>query len=137
MFYKAVLKAVDSLRPVLLQLVHFYTLHWLLEEVGDFLLSDCFPAGMDAASACVDALRAQRESLLQALRPNLVGLVDSFDLHDRLLNSVLGRWDGNVYENLLEWAKQSTLNKTEVHPSFYSHLRPLMRGETIPGKAKL
>lgn len=52
--------------------------------------------------------------LLTLIRPNAVALVDAFDFKDMALGSVLGRYDGNVYENLFEWAKKSPLNKTEV-----------------------
>jgi acyl-CoA oxidase len=52
--------------------------------------------------------------LLTVIRPNAVALVDAFDFKDATLGSVLGRYDGNVYENLFEWAKKSPLNKTEV-----------------------
>lgn len=54
------------------------------------------------------------KELLSQLRPNAVALVDAFDIHDRKLNSVLGRYDGNVYENMFEWARRSPLNSTEV-----------------------
>lgn len=54
------------------------------------------------------------KELLAQLRPNAVALVDAFDLHDRQMNSVLGRYDGNVYENMFEWARRSPLNATEV-----------------------
>lgn len=53
--------------------------------------------------------------LLAVIRPNAVALVDAFDYKDITLGSVLGRYDGNVYENLFEWAKKSPLNKTEVN----------------------
>lgn len=52
--------------------------------------------------------------ILGNLRPDAVAIVDSFDFSDRELHSVLGRRDGNVYEAMLEWAKHSELNKTEV-----------------------
>jgi Acyl-CoA oxidase len=48
------------------------------------------------------------------VRPDAVSLVDAFDFADRHLGSVLGRYDGNVYENLLKWAASSPLNKTQV-----------------------
>lgn len=54
------------------------------------------------------------KELLTAIRPDAVALVDAFDFQDVTLGSVLGRYDGNVYENLFEWAKKSPLNKTEV-----------------------
>jgi len=64
--------------------------------------------------------------LLKELRPNAVALVDAFDYPDRLLNSCLGRYDGNVYEALYEYAKDSTLNQHQVQLICYSIL--LCRG---------
>lgn len=54
------------------------------------------------------------KELLAQLRPNTVALADAFDIHDKKLNSVLGRYDGNVYEHMFEWARKSPLNATEV-----------------------
>lgn len=54
------------------------------------------------------------KELLSQLRPNAVALVDAFDFPDRKLNSVLGRYDGNCYEHMYEWARRSPLNATEV-----------------------
>lgn len=91
---------------------------------------------------------AHIKDLLTQLRPEAVALVDAFDLNDRRLNSVLGRYDGNVYEHLFEWARHSPLNATEVghghgdatavlvpsftvsclsqvHESFHKYLKPL------------
>uniref|UniRef100_A0A8D2EDF4 Acyl-coenzyme A oxidase n=1 Tax=Theropithecus gelada TaxID=9565 RepID=A0A8D2EDF4_THEGE len=64
------------------------------------------------------------KELLTLIRSDAVALVDAFDFQDVTLGSVLGRYDGNVYENLFEWAKNSPLNKTEVHES-YKHLKSL------------
>jgi acyl-CoA oxidase len=36
--------------------------------------------------------------ILKKLRPNACALVDSFDIPDRVLNSTIGKYDGNVYE---------------------------------------
>ena len=47
-------------------------------------------------------------------RPEAVSLVDAFDYSDYILNSPLGRYDGNVYEALFRWAQRSALNKEEV-----------------------
>ena len=59
-------------------------------------------------------LTSRRIELMKELRPNAVTLVDAFDFPDRMLNSCLGRYDGNVYEALYEYAKSSSLNKQEV-----------------------
>ncbi|VDN38652.1 unnamed protein product [Gongylonema pulchrum] len=64
--------------------------------------------------------------IMECLRPEAVALVDSFDFSDRELHSVLGRRDGNVYAAMLEWAKHSKLNKTEVIATFEKYLGPMM-----------
>ena len=52
--------------------------------------------------------------LLPAIRPNAIALGDAFDFTDHQLGSILGRYDGNVYENVYKWAQSSPLNKTQV-----------------------
>ena len=52
--------------------------------------------------------------LMVQIRPDAVALVDAFDIPDFCLRSSLGRYDGNVYESLMEFAKKSSLNKSQV-----------------------
>ena len=68
----------------------------------------------------ITALTSRRTELLAELRPNAVALVDAFDYPDRLLNSCLGRYDGNVYEALYEYAKSSPLNQQQVSLIYYN-----------------
>ena len=62
----------------------------------------------------VDMVQDAVFDLLTAIKPNAVALVDAFDFHDKVLKSALGRWDGNVYEAIMETARNSTLNKSQV-----------------------
>lgn len=39
---------------------------------------------------------------MNSIRPNCVALVDAFDIPDNVLNSTIGKYDGNVYEALVE-----------------------------------
>lgn len=52
--------------------------------------------------------------LLAEVRPNAVTFVDAFDYPDEILQSCLGRYDGQVYQALYEYAKSSPLNEKEV-----------------------
>lgn len=65
--------------------------------------------------------------MLAELRPNLVAICDGFDFHDKVLSSVLGCYDGNVYERIFEAAKKSPLNQKDVPTSFEQHLKPFMK----------
>ena len=62
----------------------------------------------------LEMMEEKQLELLAVIRRDAVTLTDAFDFHDNYLQSVLGRYDGNVYENLFKWAQSSPLNKTEV-----------------------
>lgn len=76
-------------------------------------------------------LQERLEKVLGRIRPNAVGLVDSFDYSDKVLNSTLGAYDGNVYERLFEDAMKSPLNQEPVNKSFELYLKPLMMKSKI------
>lgn len=79
----------------------------------------------------VSNLQERLENVLGRIRPNAVGMVDSFDLSDKVLNSTLGAYDGNVYERLFEDAMKSPLNQEPVNKSFELYLKPLMMKSKI------
>uniref|UniRef100_A0A8C6LXR9 Acyl-coenzyme A oxidase n=1 Tax=Nothobranchius furzeri TaxID=105023 RepID=A0A8C6LXR9_NOTFU len=106
-----------AIHSVLSTLALLYAMHGIAENSGDFLLVSNAPQVLQ--------ISVRIKELLSQLRPNAVALVDAFDIHDKKLNSVLGRFDGNVYENMFEWARRSPLNATEVHESFHKYLKPL------------
>ena len=72
-------------------------------------------------------LELRLQNCLRRLRPNAVALVDAFDIHDRILDSALGVYDGNVYEKMFEAAKKSPLNSEPVNESFHKYLKPFMK----------
>ena len=53
------------------------------------------------------------------IRHEAVPLVDAFDIPDAVLNSSLGRYDGDVYTDLYERALKCPRNKSEVNASKY------------------
>ncbi|NP_001364451.1 peroxisomal acyl-coenzyme A oxidase 1 isoform 4 [Mus musculus] len=108
-----------AVQAVLRNLCLLYSLYGISQKGGDFL------EGNIITGAQMSQVNSRILELLTVTRPNAVALVDAFDFKDVTLGSVLGRYDGNVYENLFEWAKKSPLNKTEVHESYYKHLKPL------------
>jgi acyl-CoA oxidase len=59
-----------------------------------------------------------------ALRPDVVPLVDAFDISDKVLRSTIGRYDGNVYEALYEHAAHSRLNKEQPFRGYKQYLQP-------------
>ncbi|BGP42760.1 hypothetical protein JCM10450v2_006871 [Rhodotorula kratochvilovae] len=59
-----------------------------------------------------ELLRSRVHALLAELRPQAVSLVDAWGCPDYLLNSALGREDGDVYPALVRFAQGEPLNKT-------------------------
>ena len=64
----------------------------------------------------VSLARDQLYSLLKTVRKEAVPLVDAFDFPDGVLNSALGRYDGDVYNHLFQWAQKAPRNKKKVIP---------------------
>ncbi|KAI8467455.1 MAG: acyl-CoA dehydrogenase/oxidase C-terminal [Monoraphidium minutum] len=85
------------------------------------LLEGGYLSGAQAAGA-----RAASRGLLSVLRPDAVALVDAFGFEDYMLNSALGRSDGDVYRSMLEMAEASPLNATQEGPAWETVLKPAM-----------
>ncbi|XP_031419959.1 peroxisomal acyl-coenzyme A oxidase 1 isoform X1 [Clupea harengus] len=96
-----------------------YALHGVAQNSGDFL-----QAGLLTVPQ-LSSVSQRLKDILAQVRTNAVALVDAFDYRDEMLNSVLGRYDGNIYEHMFEWARKSPLNRTEVHESYHKYLKPL------------
>lgn len=69
--------------------------------------------------------------MLAVLRPNGVALVDAFDIPDSILNSSIGKYDGNVYETLYECARDSELNTDAVRRQLAQTLAPYLDREFL------
>ncbi|XP_026989328.1 peroxisomal acyl-coenzyme A oxidase 1 isoform X1 [Tachysurus fulvidraco] len=108
-----------SVYSVLSTLALLYALHGVSNNSGDFL-----QAGLLTVPQ-LSQIAQRIKTLMAEIRPNAVALVDAFDYPDEMLNSTLGRYDGNVYESMFDWAKKSPLNRTEVHESYYKYMKPL------------
>jgi len=109
-------------RLILNQLCELFLIYWLMERSGDFVLNT------NISKEQVLELQSRYTSLLAAIRPNAVNLVDSFDIRDEIINSPLGCWDGNVYQRLFDEAAKSPLNQTAVHKeSFEQYLKPMLK----------
>ncbi|XP_064101325.1 probable peroxisomal acyl-coenzyme A oxidase 1 [Macrobrachium nipponense] len=111
----------DGVRSILRQLCRLYLIHQITLNQGLFLRTGTL------SSAHISTLEGELCELLALLRPNAVNIVDSFDLHDRVLDSTLGCWDGDVYQRMFEEALKSPLNQTDVPEAYHKYLRPLMK----------
>jgi acyl-CoA oxidase len=75
----------------------------------------------------IDEMKERQKEIFMNLRTSALGIVDGFDFTDIALDSALGAYDGNVYENLFKEAKKSTLNESDVDSSFEKYLKPFLK----------
>ncbi|XP_022107849.1 peroxisomal acyl-coenzyme A oxidase 1-like [Acanthaster planci] len=100
-----------AIRAVLQTLSCLYAVYMMDQSIGDFLEDGYVNADQ------AQMIHAQYLALLSAVRPEAVPLVDAFDFSDMTVHSVLGCYDGNVYERLYEHALRDPKNKTEMGAS--------------------
>lgn len=107
---------------VLDSLCRLFGLYWMERDIGDFL-EDRYLSSEQASW-----VRSAVLGLLGEVRPNAVGLVDAWDFSDFLLDSALGRYDGDVYPAIMEAAGRDPLNSTEPGPGYEESLKRLTAG---------
>ncbi|KAI8368506.1 acyl-CoA dehydrogenase/oxidase C-terminal [Blakeslea trispora] len=118
-FTDAVFKLKEGpLRTVLMQVCLLYGYYSIEENAGAFLLYGYFtPSQMQRA-------RQELDRLCELVRCQAIPLVDAFNLTDYMINSPLGRADGNVYVHYFNQVKQS--NPQGPHPYFDRLIKPLI-----------
>lgn len=94
----------------LFRLFSFYTMD---VEAREFQICGAVP------TETLDQLPDKILTIMTAVRPHAVRLVDAFAMPDYLLDSPLGRSDGRVYENLFHRAHVlNPLNKITFNPDY-------------------
>lgn len=122
-FVKGISTAPPSLRPSLDQLCTLYGLYTIVENSGAFLHSG------HLTPTQVDWVRANVDALCQSVRSQAVLLVDSFNYSDYIINSPLGRYDGDVYERYYDQVKRA--NPPGPHPYFDKIVKPLLTRQVM------
>ena len=87
----------------------------------------------------LSASHAATRQLLDIVRADVVPLMDAFEFPDNVLNSALGRHDGNVYEALFQSTKLNPINDTANEPfdGYQEVLRPHLDLEFIKDHAEM
>ncbi|XP_063796955.1 peroxisomal acyl-coenzyme A oxidase 2 [Pseudophryne corroboree] len=109
-----------EIKTVLKRLCDLYALHGIFTSAGDFLQHG-YLSGKQ-----LDMVTTAYLGLLAEIRKDAVLLVDAFDYTDYELLSALGSYDGNVYHNLLEWARKNPESK-KVSPVYENYLKPYLQ----------
>lgn len=114
----------SKVQSALTSLCKLYCVHGIVENLGGFIQDQFFD------SKQVKILQKKLMELLTEIRPNAVAFVDAFDYPDEILQSCLGRYDGQVYQALYDYAKSSPMNEKEVLDSYYKYIKPAQNGNT-------
>ncbi|KAK7092005.1 hypothetical protein V1264_009616 [Littorina saxatilis] len=122
-FAEAVETMRGSLRHVMESLWRLFAVNNIVSSLGDFLVDGYL------STQQVSLLEPAQRDLLKELRPDAVSLVDALDFPDGVLDSALGRWDGQVYEALYDYSLRSKLNEKQVLDAYLKHQRPFMESQ--------
>jgi acyl-CoA oxidase len=115
---------VEKLKdPDIKRVLHQLALHFALVQVKE-RAGDWTP---HISAKQVQEVKHTVNQLLAEIRPESVALVDSFGFSDNSLQSAIGRYDGNVYEALLDYARKSPLNEEAYIQEFWNeHLKDVL-----------
>lgn len=109
----------EKTRPTIEKCLQIYAIYTILDELTSFLYTDFFE------EQDVEVLRKTFRDVSQAVRKNAIGIVDSFGFRDEELLSVLGSYDGDVYNKLIATVRRNPLNKSNALPGYFEHMKPL------------
>ncbi|KAI9597306.1 peroxisomal acyl-coenzyme A oxidase 1-like protein [Syncephalis fuscata] len=117
----------NATQTAIIRLMNLYHLYTIEQDMGDFV-EDGFVSLNQA-----NLIRNEVRVLLRAIRPDAVGLAESYGWPDFLLNSALGSSDGRAYERMVECLKREPLNNSEMKDGvirgYHDYIRPLIKGE--------
>lgn len=103
-----------ELTPYLQKLGDLYGAANVVEKfAGEFLAYSIVPA-----EAVKEVTNTVIPALCRDIRPNVIAYTDSFQYSDMLVNSSIGKYDGNFYENYYSLVKQQ--NPPSIHKAPYS-----------------
>ncbi|KAJ3379045.1 fatty-acyl coenzyme A oxidase [Lobulomyces angularis] len=112
-FKDAVKKTIQpDLKSILEKLCLLYGLHTIQENSGSFLEYKYFN------STQIDWVRERVTFYCKLLRKDCIILTDSWNLSDHIINSPLGRFDGNVYEHYFNLVKKH--HQPGAIPSYFN-----------------
>lgn len=116
-FYRALVQSSLS-QPAQRVMRDMYRLFALFTMDAD---ARTFQSCNAVTATSLDHLPDAIQSLMQAIRPHAVKMVDSWSIPDYVLDSALGRYDGKVYETLYDMAhRQNPLNRVTFNPDWRS-----------------
>jgi acyl-CoA oxidase len=120
-FFDGLKNAPEGLKPILVKVCSLYGLYTIQENSGAFLQYRYFEPKH------IEIIQGRVMELCQQVRYEAVSLVDSFNFSDYIVNSPIGRYDGDIYKHYFDLVKRN--NPQGVPPYFETVLKPLLQRE--------
>nr|AZL94168.1 acyl-CoA oxidase [Cardiosporidium cionae] len=117
------LKEDSTTSTIFNALCDLYALYWIYEAFGEFVFTRALSADH------YETVLHRIKELLKIIRPHAIPLADAFSLPDYLLNSALGRYDGNVYEALFNSVRNEPLNECDITEGYYRNIQFILHPE--------
>ncbi|KAJ9117604.1 hypothetical protein QFC22_004454 [Naganishia vaughanmartiniae] len=111
-------------KQVLTDICRLYGL-WQIEEQGASFLKYGYFSGEQ-----MDKVQSEVDGLCLALRKVVIPVVDAFAISDHIINSPLGRYDGDVYTAYFNHVRAANPPKKE-HPYFDRLIKPLLERKPL------
>lgn len=119
----------ESTRRVMQTLFRLFALYTIEQSSTEFILSSALRTDQ------LHRLMPSIQRLMNEVRPHAVRLVDAWSVPDYLLESALGRYDGDVYNALFRRAHQENpLNLQTFNPDWKSEEIVMGEGESTARK---
>ncbi|KAJ9110296.1 hypothetical protein QFC19_001699 [Naganishia cerealis] len=111
-------------KQVLTDICRLYGL-WQIEEQGASFLKYGYFTGEQ-----MDKVQSEVDGLCLALRKVVIPVVDAFAISDHIINSPLGRYDGDVYTAYFNHVRAAN-PPTKEHPYFDRLIKPLLERKPL------
>ncbi|KAJ2374775.1 hypothetical protein IW150_002917 [Coemansia sp. RSA 2607] len=126
----ATLPASSPLLSILNKIAALLFLYVLEQHSSDLFR---LPGRAAFTNAQVNQIEELLAKIIEEVREQAIPLVDAFGMSDLRLNSALGRSDGKVYEDYLQWAMEDPLNTDDTGKAirkewFEKYYKPVMHG---------
>lgn len=124
-FHQRVSIAPDGLKKILSSLLQLYALHITSENISQF-----YSYGIVSGSDFVENLNYKIDLINEQLRPEIIGLTDAFNLSDFIINSQIGKKNGDIYEHYFKFV---TDNNADIKPHYFdSNIKPFLQRSLKP-----
>ncbi|CCH40726.1 Acyl-coenzyme A oxidase 3 [Wickerhamomyces ciferrii] len=124
-FYERILEAPKNLKPVLSLLLQLYSLSITSENISQF-----YSFNIVKGSDFLENLNYKIDEINELLRPDIIGLTDAFNLSDFVIDSQIGKRNGDIYES---YFKHVNDNNSDLKPHYYdSIMKPFFQRDMKP-----